>query len=140
MIDIEIALRTVLASYAPLTQLVGSAIYVGERFPQDSPAKAVLIYPMHMPRGYTMQGPDALREMRAQIMSRHKLSQNQTSEYEVALIAEAVANCLSNYRGTVGNINFQLIQAEDLRPAGSKSDSQIIAGRSQDFLITASAV
>jgi hypothetical protein len=140
MIDVEIALRSLLAGYAPLTQLVGAAIYVGERFPQNSPRKAVLIYPMHLPRGYTMQGPDAVLEMRAQIFSRHKLKPTETSEYEVGQIAEAVAKCLTAFRGTVGNIRFQLIEAEMLRPAGSRTSAETIAGRSQDFLITANAV
>lgn len=114
----EVALRALLAAYAPLTALVGTRI-VWNEIPQGSGDPNVSLFNIVPGTSYTFSGPSSLRGALVQINVRAL-----TFASAVA-VRDAIEARLSGFKGTQGSIEFGGIFLRDVRSSTEKPSTTL---------------
>ena len=130
----EEALRQLLASYAPLAELVGSRIFWAD-IPQGTTGDLIVMHKIIGVPSYQMNGPIRLESSRVQINTRTGLIKSSWA------ISRAVKDRLSGFKGVVAGVTFGGIFLEDEGelPTDDPAGPQIFRGTRSDYLVWASA-
>lgn len=122
----EVALRALLAAYAPLTALVGARI-VWNEIPQGSADPNVSLFNIVPGTSYTYAGPSSLRGALVQINVRAL-----TFASAVA-VRDAIEARLSGFKGVQGSVEFGGIFLRDVRSSTEKPSTTLYHVMQMDF-------
>lgn len=114
----EIALRALLAAYAPLTALVGTRI-VWNEIPQGSADPNVSLFNIVPGVAYHYQGPSSLKGALVQINIRAQ------SFASAVAVRDAIEARLSGFRGVQGSTLFGGIFLRDVRSSSEKPSTTL---------------
>lgn len=123
----ENELRALLKAHAPLTDLVGSAVYWDER-PQGKDLPAVVLTLVSDASEHSIDGPDQLSTARVQIDCFAE-----TSKEKIAIAKVIRAHLAHRSQGVIDNTIH--LQTRDSRE-GEKDQAGIVYRRSLDFNVS----